>query len=80
MNDNDPWCPKCQGRHRGPCGELLPAAREFYEWLSAFEFVQRIHDRMKQDAESVECGAEEMIRSHLQKQWEQHRNLFHFKT
>jgi hypothetical protein len=41
----------------------------FYEWLSGFGFLQRALAQMECDTAAVECGAVEMFRAFLQKQW-----------
>ena len=43
----------------------------WYEWLSAFEFLQRTLEKMRADVVAVQCGAVEMFETFLQKQWEQ---------
>jgi len=48
---------------------------KFYEWLSAFEFCQRALDWMTQDTEAIGCGATEMFRAFLQKQWEERQMI-----
>ena len=63
-------CPDCRLSicdSDGSCG----CTNRWYEWLSAFEFLQRVLDRMQRDPIAVECGAAEMLESFLQKQWEQ---------
>ena len=68
-------CPDCRLSicdSDGSCGCCEQEQRNlWYEWLSAFEFLQRALDWMQRDPVAVECGATEMLRSFLQKQWEQ---------
>jgi hypothetical protein len=55
---------------------VIMTEEQFYEWLSGFEFLQRTLDRMQQDIEAVNSGATEMLRSFLQKEWEQAEKVF----
>ena len=55
--------------------EQQAAQDRFYEWLSGFEFLQRALAQMECDTAAVECGAVEMFRGFLQKQWEQQQMI-----
>ena len=49
--------------------EQQAAQDRFYEWLSGFGFLRRALAQMECDSAAVECGAVEMFRAFLQKQF-----------